>query len=272
MTSAATQRVLRRLRELALEHAGMSLDQFADDALRHKIAAEVKRAGGLERYAALLEVDTSAVQRFIEQLCTHETRFFRHPVQFEYIRSDYLPRLRKKLERTPRPVHVWSAACSTGEEPASLAVTLAYEFKSEIAFRVFASDISRQAIERARALRWPLSAAEHIAPELLSKYFLRGIGSESGFMRLVPELAAAVDFELVNLVHSPLPVGRFDLILCRNVLIYFPTSVRKHVARRLLAALTPDGLLFTGPSEGLTQNVSEAEMIAPHIYRRRPTA
>lgn len=268
MSSHETQRVLRRLRELALEHAGMSLDQFADDALRHKIAGEVKRAGGLLRYAALLEVDRKAMQRFVEQLCTHETRLFRHPSQFEYLRTDYLPWLRK---RSAHVVNAWSAACSTGEEAASLAVALAQVYQLDGAFRVFASDISAHVVERARALRWPLAAAEHVPRELLSKYFLRGIGAESGYMRLAPQLAAAIDFDIFNLVHSPLPGRRFDIIMCRNVFIYFPTMVRQHVARRLLSALTPEGVLFTGPSEGLTQHVTDAEMVAPHVYRRRPT-
>ena len=268
--------MLRRLREIALERAGMSLEQFEDEVIRHKLAPELQRAGGLRRFATLVEADDDALQRFIECLCTHETRFFRHPLQFDYLRTEHLPRLRNAIKRAgePRRVQGWSAACSTGEEAASLAITLAELFPlgGGVEWNVLATDISRKVLERAARLRWRIELAHHVAPELLTRYFLRGIGSEEGYMRLVPALAATIEVKWLNLVHSPIPRGCFDVILCRNVLIYFPAAIRQQVSRRLLAALTPDGLLFTGPSEGLTQDVAEVEMVAPHVYRRRRDA
>jgi chemotaxis protein methyltransferase CheR len=236
-------RLLPRLRALGLR----TFAEYYQQVIREE--------GGLE------------LQRMIDCICTNETRFFREPAQFELLRSTLIPAFRAAL---PRPIRVWSAACSTGEEPYSAAMTLLHGLpRSGFPIQIVATDLSTRALERAQRAIWPIDQAAEIPSEYLNAFMLRGKGAQRGNMKAGPELRALVSFRRHNLIAAAPPaLGLFDLILCRNVLIYFDAATRALVVSRLLDSLRPRGFLFLGHAEGLGPMSSQMETVMPAVYRR----
>jgi chemotaxis protein methyltransferase CheR len=236
-------RLLPRLRALGLR-------TFAEYYQKVK-----REEGGLE------------LQRMIDCICTNETRFFREPAQFELLRRVLIPAFR---EARPRRIRVWSAACSTGEEPYSVAMTLLLGLpRSGFPIEIVATDLSTRALERAQRAIWPIERAAEIPSEHLNAFMLRGKGPQRGNMKAGPEIRALVSFHRHNLIAAARPaLGLFDLILCRNVLIYFDAPTRALVVSRLLESMNPRGFLFLGHAEGLSFMSPQVETVMPAVYRR----
>ena len=271
MSSSARQVALGRLRSLAVETCGFSLDQIDDEALLYKVDSAVRRCGGLYRYVDTVAGDAAERQAFVEALCTHETRFFRHAPHFKYLQDEFLPAFAANVERgkQARRLRAWSVACSTGEEPVSIAISACERLSEAYDIRVLATDLSRRVLDRASELRWPVEFVQHLPEGLLARYFLRGVAKEAGYVRPIPRVRSLITFEQLNLVSPPArALPSFDVIFCRNVLIYFAAETRAKVATWLLQHLAPAGILVTGPSEGISHDVRGTHMIAPHVYRR----
>jgi chemotaxis protein methyltransferase CheR len=208
----------------------------------------------------------------LDAIATHETSFFREPRQFELLEREICPAWRREADagRRPRRVRAWSAACSTGEEPYSLAMALLEAFPPESGWRleILATDLSTRALERAREGVWTAEKAGAIPPELLKRYFLRGKNGALGKVKAGPELRQAITFERFNLAAEAYPpLAAFDLVLCRNVLIYFDPPTRARVVSLLLDHLAPDGLLFVGHAENLAGLGHRARPVMPTVYR-----
>ena len=189
----------------------------------------------------------------LDAICTNETHFFREPRHWEFLAERVFPAWRDEADagRRPRRVRVWSAACSTGEEPYSLAMSLLTAFPAGWALEVLATDLSTKILERAAAGVWPLAKAKEIPEPYLKAFMLKGFGAQEGLMRAGPEIRALVRFDRVNLIGDDWPPGPpFDLVFCRNVLIYFDRH-RRAVVDRLLDRLAPRGYLFLGHAESL---------------------
>ena len=211
----------------------------------------------------------------INNICTHETQFFREPRQFEFLEQTVAPRWRAEAEAGTRPKHIraWSAACSSGEEPVSLAMSLLNHFPARAGWtvEVLATDISTRVLDRARAAIWPIEKAGQIPPGYLKRFMLRGTGEQQNKMKAGPEIRATVRFQQLNLHDETYALGdAFDLIFCRNVLIYFNAASKEHVVTRLLARLAPDGLLFLGHAESLTGMRDQPRAVIPTVYSRAP--
>lgn len=228
-----TSRLARRLQELGL------------DSYRQYVA--LLEAGGPERQAAL------------DRLTTNETYFFREPRHFEFLHA-LAPQL------TSRPVRVWSAACSSGEEPYSIAMTLAEALPGR-PWEVLGTDISRRVLAAAEAAHYRLERARNLPPSLLARHCLKGIGAQAGTLMVNRALRARVRFEALNL-NAPLPdLGRFDVIFLRNVMIYFDERTKLDVVARMLPLLRPGGHFIVGHSESLNGITTALRPLAPSIYR-----
>ncbi|HEX6159225.1 MAG TPA: protein-glutamate O-methyltransferase CheR, partial [Thermoanaerobaculia bacterium] len=187
------------------------------------------RALALTSYAAYLELverDRNEHTVMLDAICTNETRFFREPRQFEFLESEVLPRWRQRGDDglMPKRIRAWSAACSTGEEPYSLAMMLRTHFPASGGWsvEVLASDLSTKVLAAAREGVWPIERAEEIPAEYRRAYMLRGVRGEEGKMRAQPNIRELVELRRLNLNDEQYAVdGPFDLIFCRNVLIYF---------------------------------------------------
>jgi chemotaxis protein methyltransferase CheR len=265
-----------RYQALVNREAGIWLAPVKKALLVGRLARRLRELG-LASYGAYLErVEGDEVERIrmLDAICTNETHFFREPRHFEFLAQRIFPAWRAEADagRRPRRIHVWSAACSTGEEPYTLAMSLLASFPTGWDLEVLASDLSTKVLERADAGVWPIEKAKEIPEEHLKAFMLKGYGAQEGLMKAGPEIRALVRFARVNLAGERWPAGPFDLVFCRNVLIYFDRATKIRVVERLLERTGPAGYLFLGHAESLSGFTTRARPIVPTIYAPAPAA
>jgi chemotaxis protein methyltransferase CheR len=237
----------------------------------------MRRVGALKLptfgdYYRLVLRDGDEMVRLLDAVCTNETWFFRNPKHFSFVAETLCPRWLAEAAagRRPRRVSVWSAASSTGEEPFSLAMAMRDALPGWD-LQILATDLSSRVLERAQAATFPLEKSEDIPAVYLKRYMLRGTGTQEGKMRAGPEIRSVVSFRRLNLNDEIWPVeveARFDLIFCRNVLMYFDARRREQVLRKMLNRLSPEGYLFLGDAEGLT-GFDSLRMVEPAVHTFR---
>jgi chemotaxis protein methyltransferase CheR len=224
-------------------------------------------------YVHLLQGDADERVRMLDAICTNETHFFREPRHFELLEREVLPAWAREAEagRRPRRVRAWSAGCSTGEEPYSLAMVLRrfFPFSSGWEIEVLATDLSTRVLSAARSAIWPLEKAREIPPRYLRAFMLQGTRSQHGLMKAGPEIRSLVRFERLNLNLDAYPVpGGFDLVFCRNVLIYFNREAKAQAVARLVGHIADEGFLFVGHAETLSGIVEGVRSVGPNVYAR----
>ena len=211
--------------------------------------------------------------RMIDAITTNETRFFREPRQFEFLVQRVFPRWRADAERGLRPkrVNIWSAGCSSGEEPYTVAMLLAKHLPAEQGWdaRILATDISNRVLEKARKGIYPIARATELPKDLLHAFMLRGMAERQGEMKVKVEIQQMVEFRRLNLdQESDRVEGPFDAIFCRNVLIYFDAASKQRVVTSLVGHLVANGILFVGHAENLNAVSPELRSLEPTIYTR----
>jgi chemotaxis protein methyltransferase CheR len=272
-TPGITDAEFELLSRLVHEEAGIYLSEAKRPLLAGRLARRL-RALGLRSYMALYRLaraDAAERQRVLEAITTHETRFFREPRQFEFLEEVAAPRWRAEAAagRRPRRLRAWSAGCSTGEEAYSLAMLLGSCLPPAAGWsvEVLATDLSERALERAREGVWPLAKADDIPAGHLETWMRRGVRGREGSMAASPALRRLIRFERANLNDERLAVaGPFDLVLCRNVLIYFRPDRRRLVVERLLARLAPGGYVLLGHAESLAEMADRVRSVGPMVY------
>jgi len=263
--------VFRRFQSLIQGESGIRLADVKKALLTGRLGRRLRELGltSFGEYLRRVEADEPERIRMLDLITTNETRFFRESRQFELLDSDVLPGWAAEAAqgKRARRVRVWSAGCSTGEEPFSLAMLLLTHFPRDWDLDILATDLSTRVLERARAAVWPLSKAKEIPPAFLRTFMLRGTGPEEGRMKAGPEIRAFVRFERLNLNDASYEVeGPFDLILCRNVLIYFDPEGKRRVIARLLSHLSPTGFLLVGHAESLNGITDRVRAVMPSVY------
>lgn len=280
-TEPISDREFGDFQALIYREAGIHLSPVKKALLTGRLARRLRelRMQRFQDYFAHVTADRSGDELVIllDAITTNETHFFREPRHFDYLEQVAAPAWRAAAEAglRQRRLRVWSAACSTGEEPYSLSMSLLGHFPPEQGWSVdiLASDLSTKALDRARAGVWPLKRADHIPGDLLRRYMLRGTGAQEGKMKAGTAVRAPLSFQRINLNDEAYPVrGGLDAIFCRNVLIYFDQASRARVINRLLDLLAPDGLLFLGHAESLTGLNDRVRALAPAIYGLRDRA
>lgn len=209
----------------------------------------------------------------LDRVCTNETQFFREPKQFDLLAEEIIPEWNRQADsgRRPRRLRVWSAACSTGEEPFSLAMTLLHRLLPENHWQVEiqATDLSTRVLATARKAVWPLERAQRIPEELRRRFMLKGVRDQFGKVKAARSIRSLVHFDRLNLNADSYSVrGSFDLIFCRNVLIYFDLATRRRVIESLLERLAPTGYLFLGHAESLNGISEKMRTLIPCVYTR----
>lgn len=254
----------RRISQLIYQRAGIVLADHKREMVYNRLIRRLRLLGieDFGQYLALLEADaaSSEWQSFVNALTTNLTAFFRE--------AHHFPVLAEHARQRPGSYSVWSTAASTGEEPYSIAITLAEALGSRSASgQIWASDIDTQVLEKAQAGVYRQDDLRALSPRQLQCHFLRGTGPHRGMVRVRPELAAMVHFEMLNLLATdwPLP-GQFDAIFCRNVMIYFDKETQEHILRRFIPLLKPGGLIFAGHSENFSQISREFHLRGQTVY------
>lgn len=262
-----SDREFHQIRTLLYDKVGIHLSEAKKSLVIGRLARRITD-WNLGSYGAYFDMVSSGrhpeeLQIAIDLLTTNETYFFREPKHFDFLRNEVLPAV-----RPGRGFKVWSAACSSGEEPYSIAMLLA-DCLAGSAWEVMGSDISTRVLERARAGQYPMDRAKDIPPEYLREYCLKGVRSQEGTFLIDRPLRDRVSFGHVNL-NAPLPnLGTFDVVLLRNVLIYFDAETKQQVVRRVASTLKPGGFLLIGHSESLHPLDPALDAVRPSIYRKR---
>jgi len=200
------------------------------------------------RYLGMLESNPNSAewQAFVNSLTTNLTAFFRE--------GHHFPVLADHARKRNGEYRIWSAAASTGEEPYSIAITLADVLgMAPGRWKVFASDIDTQVLEKAQSGVYRQEELKTLSAQQMQRYFMRGTGPHEGLVRVRSELASHIEFASINLLDKQAPVpGPFDAIFCRNVMIYFDKTTQQDILSRFVPLLKPGGLLFAGHSENFS--------------------
>jgi chemotaxis protein methyltransferase CheR len=240
-----------RLRRLLLSVAGIALDADKLYLAESRLAPIMLENGAIDLAELMRRIERSGDEQFlqavIDAMTTNETFFFRDRAPFEWLRRDWLPEIMAR-RREQRRLRIWSAACSTGQEPYSLAMALEEEADRLDGWRVeiLASDINETALETARRGVYSQFEAQR---GLSTARLLRHFEPQMGAWRVNARLRGRIVFRKINLCEDFREIGAFDLILCRNVLMYLDRDVKRRVLSRLAETLESDGYLILGSSE-----------------------
>ncbi|WP_445621582.1 CheR family methyltransferase [Kushneria sp. Sum13] len=245
-----THEDFERVRRLIHERAGIALALHKKEMVYSRLARRL-RTLGLNQFKAYLDLldghaESSEWEHFVNALTTNLTSFFRE--------AHHFPILADHVRAQSGSVKVWCCAASTGEEPWSLAMTLTEALGSKAqSARIVATDIDTKALATAAAGIYPIAQIEKLSMEQRKRFFMRGVGAKSGVARVNPALAAMVEYRQLNLLAARWEVeGPFDVIFCRNIMIYFDKPTQKKILERFAPLLKPNGLLFAGHSENFT--------------------
>jgi chemotaxis protein methyltransferase CheR len=211
------------------------------------------------------------MEHFIDIITTNTTGFFRENKHFEYIEKHVLPMFSSGGQAPRRGrLACWSAGCSTGQEAYSLAMVMAEYFADKDRYSILATDVSTRVLEIAKRAIFPADEVEqHVPLPYRERYMMQGTGPQTGKYRVVSDLRNRVSFQYASLATPRRDATTsVDIILCRNVLIYFDQETRVHVVRHFYDSLSPDGFLFIGHAETLTGMGVPFKSVAPTIYRK----
>ncbi|MDP4302156.1 CheR family methyltransferase [Leptothrix discophora] len=204
--------------------------------------------------------------RVIDKLTTNETYFFREPQHFDHLKAQ-LPELMRGPGSTGGTLRLWSAASSSGEEAYSLAMLLDEELGASARWEIAATDLSTAMVRHGRRALYPMERARNLSPARLKRHCLRGTGEYEGQVLVQRQLRERVRFDSANLMRDlPRTLGSFDVIFLRNVLIYFDPPAKAAIVRRVLGQLKPDGLLYTGHAESLSNLDLPVRAVATAVY------
>ena len=214
------------------------------------------------------------ISHLIDVVTTNKTDFYREPKHFDYLTAKALPDLQSR-ERSGRPLLIWSAGCSTGEEPYTLAMVLSeYAYTHPgFRFRILATDISTLVLAKADRGVFTTEVFAPIPSALKLKYFMRSKDRSSNQVRVTPELRRTIEFRRLNFMDTDYGVTeKVDAIFCRNVMIYFDRPTQQRILNRLASHLCPEGYMFVGHAETLHDMNLPLKPVAPALYRRDDAA
>jgi chemotaxis protein methyltransferase CheR len=263
-------RELDQIRRLMETTTGVHLTEAKGALVMARLGRRLRelRLQSYREYMAHLAANPeSETAELVDRLLTNETRLFREGWQFEYLEHTIIPQWRTEEGSLPgRRRRIWSAACSTGEEPASLAAVMDQHFPGGAGTRVeiLATDLSAKALSAAKTLTFPQSRAVEV-PSAFARHFEEAGGDR---VRLRPSAAKFISFQAMNLLAPNVPASSFDLVLCRNVLIYFTRETKRLVIDHMWRALKPGGYLFVGHAESLVGVIEGQRPVKPAIYRK----
>jgi len=268
-----SEREFTLFRNLVHERTGIALGPAKRLLLQSRLGTRL-RALGLrsftEYYRLLMREGDQGEEmaRLVNAVTTNRTEFFREAHHFAYLTETWAP-ARVTGDVGSTRLRVWSAGCSSGEEAYSIAITLLDTFSREVDLKILASDIDTDMIERGETGIYAMPDVAALPRATLTRYFLRGTGKHEGEVRVRPELRARVVFRRINLLDAEWPIRtQFDVIFCRNVLIYFDRPTQQRVLERLESYLAPGALLVLGHAESLHGLLDGFAHLGSTIYRR----
>jgi len=267
----------QRLSVFIFDQVGIKLPPVKKTMLQARLQKRLKshNIDTFEAYTDFVlspEGQRTELIHFIDVVTTNKTDFFREPAHFDYLTRTALPTImQSRGDCLRKPVRIWSAGCSSGEEPYTLAMVLS-EFaddRQDFRFTILASDISTRILERAKNAIYPEDSTYTISPPLKKKYLLRSRDPNSSLVRICPELRSLVVFKRINFMNNDFGLSnKMDIIFCRNVVIYFDKPPQQALMRKFHRQLRPGGYLFLGHSETLNGMDVDFRAVSSTVYRK----
>jgi chemotaxis protein methyltransferase CheR len=270
---AFTDDHFNRLRSLVNVHTGISLSDMKRELLYSRLSRRLRHLGmtSFESYCGVLESgDEDEVPQFVNAITTNLTSFFREAHHFKILAEKVLPEIVAR-NLNMRQIRIWSAGCSTGEEPYSIAMVVRECLENRQAWdaKILATDIDSNVLETAQNGIYPAERVADLSKIRLQSSFRKGIASNQGMVKVAPEVQSLITFRQLNLMDAWPMRGLFDIIFCRNVVIYFNKERQKALFDRFANALNPKGYLFLGHSESLFEACNKFEPTGKTVYVRR---
>lgn len=267
-----TDKDFRQIQNLVGRHTGISLSDAKRDLVYSRLARRLRALGlvHFKDYTRLLEDEhEDELIQFTNAITTNLTSFFRENHHFEHLAKTALPEIMKR-NASSRRIRIWSAGCSTGEEPYSLAMIVRETVPETQGWdvKILATDLDSNVLERAQNGLYTEERVNGISKSRLRKYFLKGRGENSEYVRVSQGLQELITFKQLNLMHEWPLKGPFDIIFCRNVVIYFDKPTQKILFERYAEILHPEGYLYVGHSESLYRVTKRFELIGNTIYKQ----
>jgi len=250
-------------------HSGIQVPDERFDMFYSRLAKRVRKLGlnNFSEYCDyLVNNHADEFTNFINAITTNLTSFFREKHHFDYLRDVVIPDLLIRNAATKK-IRIWSAGCSTGEEPYSLAMTLLENVPANWDIRILATDLDTQVLQFAADGVYPEDRVAELPIEILKRWFMKGKFSPEN-VRVKTELQAIIQFKHLNLMEEWPMKTPFDVIFCRNVLIYFNRETKSRLAKRYAQLLVSKSWLFIGHSESLNHLTSEFELVATTSYMK----
>ncbi|MDD5153811.1 MAG: protein-glutamate O-methyltransferase [Desulfovibrionales bacterium] len=263
--------------DLVYRHAGITLPPSKRNMLVSRLLKRL-RALGLHSFLDYYNYITSPgghqaeFPHTIDMISTNKTEFFREAGHFKFLREVVLPELAARGRRVGEgKITSWSAGCSSGEEPYTLAMVMTEHLKGYGGgeFSILATDISHRMLDKGRRAVYSEVDIQNVPSDYLRKYFMRGTKGQEGYYRVAPELRNRVGFQHYNFMDDSVPFhGPMDFIFCRNVMIYFDQGTRTRLIKKFYKHLVDGGYLFIGHSETLHGMETDFKLASPTVYRK----
>lgn len=250
------------------EACGIVLGSHKREMVYSRLARRI-RALNLTSFAQYIvyldEHKREEFSHFINAITTNLTSFFREPYHFDFLNETLVPQILER-NKSSRRVRIWSAGCSTGEEPYSIAMTLADKFPTSWDVKILATDLDSNVLAKANLGEYPQSSVTGIDTALKKRFFLAN--KQTGMFKVKSELRQKIYFKRLNLLQDWPMKGEFDVIFCRNVVIYFDQPTKELLFKRYAAQLCSQGHLFLGHSESMNKSQKEFVALGKTMYRK----
>ena len=269
-----TEKDFNTLRLLGGKHAGINLTEAKRELVYGRLTRRLRELGlkRFDQYCELLQSgDEEEIEIFTNAITTNLTSFFREAHHFDFLKELVPAWLKSEKSKDRRNFRVWCAGCSTGEEPYTIAMTVMEALASQraIKLRILATDLDSKVLQTAARGVYDSERIENIEKSRLKKWFMMGTGANQGMVKVMPKLQAAIRFKQHNMVHQAPPKGStFDVVFCRNVVIYFDKETQIKVFNGFADCLAQDGHLFVGHCESLFQKSDRFKLVSQSTYQR----
>lgn len=276
MDYAMTDEEFQRFRRLVYQESGIALSANKKALLVSRLSKRLRELG-LKTFRAYYKrvvegdgrspLEDKEFTHMLDLISTNKTDFFREPKHFEFMHNHLLPE-----HQETKNVRIWSAGCSSGEEPYSIAITL-YDgmiFPAQRDCKILASDLSTRVLTKAASGIYEIERVKNLTPEVIRRHFANGIGVNIGKVKVKPHLSSMIVFQRINLMDERYPIKTpLDVIFCRNVMIYFDRPTQERLIHRFYNHLKPGGHLFIGHSESIQWIEHQFVYVEPTIYQKR---
>ncbi|MFW6306828.1 MAG: CheR family methyltransferase [Bacillota bacterium] len=267
-----SEKEYREIKDIVYNTIGVDLTKNKKPLIVSRLSRRIRYLGlhSFTDYIYYLKGNEQEMEQLYNSITTNVTHFFREERQFDFLVNEYLPAEHQRLKEKKK-IRVWSAACSTGEEPYTLAILLKEFFaNNDIKIQILASDINTDVLRFAEKGIYTQEKVKKISYNLLKKYFRLGTGENQGLFNVKDNLKSMIQFKQINLMDNNYPLkSPVDIIFCRNVFIYFNEETRDRILNKFYKYMNEKGLLFLGHSEKIHQNYDNHwQIIKSNIYKK----